>query len=88
VPAIKLFQLQVAVRLENGNTIVSNWCPNGIKKPEDWPGSVQLLEITPDKKLVWALSQWSDPDMGPASSIQLLDEPSIKKNKGYLKKYK
>ena len=88
VPAIKLYQLQAAVRLENGNTIVSNWCPNGIKKPEDWPGSVQLLEITPDKKLVWALSQWSDPDLGPASSIQLLDEPLIKKNKGYLKKYK
>ncbi|MBK5272767.1 MAG: hypothetical protein JJE22_17340, partial [Bacteroidia bacterium] len=46
-----------------------------------------LLEITPDKKIMWALSQWSNPDLGPASSIQLLDEPSIKKNRGYLKKY-
>ncbi|MBK5272899.1 MAG: hypothetical protein JJE22_18010 [Bacteroidia bacterium] len=87
IPTVKLFQLQVAVRLENGNTIITNWCNNGIKNPDDWPGSVQLLEITPDKKLMWALSQWSNPDLGPASSIQLLDEPSIKKNEGYLKKY-
>jgi outer membrane protein assembly factor BamB len=82
IPAVKLFQLQSAVRLENGNTIITNWCNNGIKNPADWPGSVQLLEVTPGKKLVWALSQWSDPDLGPASSIQLLDEPSVKKNKG------
>jgi hypothetical protein len=88
IPSVKLYQLQVAVRLENGNTVVSNWCNNGIKSSENWPGSVQLLEITPAKKIVWALSQWSDPDLGPASSIQLLDEPSIKKNKGYLNNYK
>jgi hypothetical protein len=88
LPGIKLYNTQVAVRLENGNTVFSNWCPNGIKKPEDWPGSVQFLEVTPEKKLVWALSQWKDPDLGTASSIQLLDEPSIKKSKGYLKNYK
>ena len=51
------------------------------KKTEDWPGSVQYFEVTPDKKLVWALSQWRDPDLGPGSSIQILDEPSIKKDK-------
>ncbi|WP_276500720.1 beta-propeller domain-containing protein [Terrimonas pollutisoli] len=84
----KLYIPQVAVRLANGNTVITNWCPNGIKKPEDWPGSVQILEVTRDKKLVWALSQWSDPDLGPASSFQLLDEPTIKKSKGYLKRYK
>jgi outer membrane protein assembly factor BamB len=87
LPQINLYNIQVAVRRENGNTVFSNWCNNGIKKTEDWPGSVQLLEVSPDKKLVWALSQWHDPDLGPASSIQLLDEPSIKKSKGYLKKY-
>lgn len=88
LPEIKLFIVQVAVRLENGNTLFTNWCPNGIKRPEDWPGSVQLVEVSPDKKLVWALSQWSNPDLGPASSIQLLDEPSMKRSKGYLKNYK
>jgi hypothetical protein len=87
IPALKLYQMQVAIRLENGKTVISNWCVNGIKKPENWPGSVQYFEITPDKKLVWALSQWNEPDLGPGSSIQLLDEPSIKKSKGYLENY-
>ncbi len=86
VPAIKLYQTQVAVRLENGNTVFSNWCNKGIAKPGDWPGSVQLIEVTPEKKVVWALCQWSDPDLGPASSIQLLDGRGTKK--GYLKNYK
>ena len=45
---------------------------------------MQLLETKPNKKLLWALSQWSDPDLGPASSIQLLDEPSILQGGGYL----
>jgi len=36
-----------------------------------------VFEVTPDKKLVWALSSWSDPDLGPASSIQLLDDPNM-----------
>ncbi|MEO6453513.1 MAG: hypothetical protein ABIN97_05540 [Ginsengibacter sp.] len=88
LPQIELYNLQVAVRLENGNTIFSNWCNNGIKNPNDWPACVQLLEVTPGKKLVWALRQWNNPDLGPASSIQLLDEPSIKKSKGYLERYK
>jgi hypothetical protein len=73
IPGIQLYQLQVAVRLDNGNTIFSNWANNGIKNPADWPKSVQLIEVTPDKKVVWALSQWNNPDMGPASSIQVLD---------------
>ena len=88
LPDFKLFIPQVAVRLKNGNTLFTNWCPGGIKKPEDWPGSVQLVEITTDKKIVWALSQWADPDLGPASSIQVLDEPAIKKSKGYIKHYR
>jgi hypothetical protein len=36
---------------------------------------VQVLEVTPDKQVVWALSSWKDPDLGPATHIQLLDEP-------------
>lgn len=87
ISTLKLYQMQVAVRLENGNTVISNWCVNGIKNTEDWPASVQYFEITPDKKLVWALRQWLDPDLGPGSSIQILDEPSIKVMNGYLKNY-
>jgi hypothetical protein len=36
---------------------------------------VQLLEVTPAEIVVWALREWNNPDLGPASSIQLLDEP-------------
>ena len=67
-------------RLANGNTVICNWCPADLKDPKLWPGSVQVLEVTPEKKVVWALDEWKDPDLGPASSIQLLDEPGIPEN--------
>ena len=84
VPNIPLFCFQEANRLANGNTVISNWCPNGIvdakgaKAPSKWPTYVQVLEVTPDKKVVWALRSWTPPaDLGPATVIQLLDEPGI-----------
>lgn len=81
VPGIRLFSLQEANRLANGNTVISNWCPNGLKNPQDWPSSVQVFEVTPDKKVVWALREWTDPvNLGPATVIQLLDEPGIPEN--------
>ncbi len=83
-PGIALWSLQEANRLANGNTIISNWCPSGVvdeknvKHPEDWPSTVQVLEVTPDKKIVWALRSWTAPaDLGPATVVQLLDEPGI-----------
>ncbi len=78
VPDIKLFSLQEADRLANGNTLITNWCPNGIKDPADWPTSVQAIEVTPDKKVVWALRSWDEPaNLGPATVVQLLDEPGV-----------
>jgi hypothetical protein len=65
--------IQDAVRLPNGNTIFSNWTASKLK-PEDWHTSAQLIEVTPDKKIVWALRQWDDPNLGPASGIQVLDK--------------
>jgi len=79
VPNIKLFNTQAAVRLANGNTVVTNWVA-GNNKTEEWAGTVQVFEVTPDKKVVWALSSWKDPDLGPATSIQLLDEPGVVEN--------
>jgi hypothetical protein len=74
-PDIKLFILQDVVRLANGNTIITSWCPLNVKDTKDWPGTVQVIEVTPDKKVVWALSSWTDPaDLGPASGIQILDD--------------
>jgi hypothetical protein len=65
---------QTANRLANGNTVICNWIA-GNNKTEEWAGTIQLFEVTPDKKIVWALSSWKNPDLGPATSIQLLDEP-------------
>ena len=70
----KLFNNQTANRLANGNTVICNWCAS-IKNTEEWAETVQVFEVTPDKKVVWALSSWKTPDLGPSTYIQLLDEP-------------
>jgi hypothetical protein len=75
-PEYKFIIFQEASRLANGNTVICNWCPHNLDA-KLWPGTVQVLEVTPEKKVVWALAQWKDPDLGPASSIQLLDEPGV-----------
>jgi outer membrane protein assembly factor BamB len=76
----KLPNLQLAWRLPNGNTLINNWL-------NEWSGSadrsnapVQALELTPDKKVVWALCSWSDPDLGPATTIQILDQREAPEN--------
>ena len=46
-------------RLRNGNILFSR--------------QFGASEVTPDKKVVWALRDWTT--LGPASSTQLLDEP-------------
>jgi hypothetical protein len=74
-PDYKLLNTQTAYRLANGNTVISNWCA-GKNDYENWPGTVQFIEVTPEKKVVWALREWKDPlDLGPSTSIQFLDEP-------------
>jgi hypothetical protein len=73
-PEYKFIIFQEASRLADGNTVICNWCPHNLD-PKLWPGTVQVLEVTPEKKVIWALSEWKNPDLGPASSIQLLDEP-------------
>ena len=65
---------QTCVRLANGNTIFCSRGDNG-KRP-------QLVEITPDKRVVWVLKDWKD--LGPATAIQVLDEPGIPEYPGDL----
>ena len=65
---------QTANRLANGNTVICNWIA-GNNNTKEWVGTVQVFEVTPDKKIVWALSSWDNPDLGPATYIQILDEP-------------
>ncbi|SRR5581483_2763127 len=73
LPGIKINSVHQAIRLANGDTVICNWTA-GVKKP-DWPGIVQVIEVNPAKKVVWAFREWNHPDLGPASCIQILDEP-------------
>lgn len=70
----KVGNTQTANRLANGNTVICSWIA-GNNNTAEWGGTVQVFEVTPDKRVVWALSSWENPDLGPATSIQLLDEP-------------
>jgi hypothetical protein len=70
----KVGNTQTANRLANGNTVISSWIA-GNNNTAEWMDTVQLFEVSPDKKVVWALSSWKNPDLGPATSVQLLDEP-------------
>jgi hypothetical protein len=79
LPGYPLDVVQEIGRLANGNTVIANWVA-GNTKPADWPSTMQIIEVTPAKKVVWALRQWKDPDLGPASSFQLLDQPGVPEN--------
>jgi outer membrane protein assembly factor BamB len=79
LPGYPLDVVQEIGRLANGNTVIANWVAGNIKS-DNWPSTIQIIEVTPAKKVVWALRQWKDPDLGPASSIQLLDQPGIPEN--------
>jgi hypothetical protein len=70
----KIGNTQTANRLANGNTVICSWIA-GNNNTNEWAGTVQVFEVTADKKTVWALSSWKNPDLGPATAIQLLDEP-------------
>jgi len=83
LPGFPLYTVQEVSRLANGNTLINNWA--GSLPLGDWPKVVQLIEVTPDKKVVWALRDWKL--FGPASSTQLLDEPGVPE-KGELKRQK
>jgi hypothetical protein len=70
--------LQQAWRLPNGNTVINNWVNEWQKTSAvNGPGTIQAIEVTPAKQVVWALRSWDDPaELGPATTIQFLDSPS------------
>jgi hypothetical protein len=78
VPDYKFSILQQAWRLANGDTVVSNWVNEWSTTLEERVGTLQALELTPSKQVVWALASWTPPaNLGPVTTLQFLDEPSV-----------
>ena len=67
---------QSCVRLANGNTIL---CSRG-----NGGEGCQLVEITPDKRVVSAMYDWKH--FGPATAIQALDDPGVPESPGDLQR--
>ena len=73
-PDYTISNLQTAARLPNGNTLINNWFNQWSGKVDLANPPVQAIEITPEKKVVWALRCWTPPtDLGPSTTIQILD---------------
>jgi hypothetical protein len=78
-PDYKMSNLQLATRLPNGNTLINNWFNQWNGQVDPAGAEVQAIEVTPDKKVAWALRAWTPPaDLGPATTIQILDQPATK----------
>jgi hypothetical protein len=75
-PEIGFSGSQSCVRLANGNTIFCSRGDSG-KRP-------QLVEITPDKRVAWVLKDWKE--LGPATAIQILDDPGVPEQPGDLQR--
>jgi hypothetical protein len=71
-PGINFRKTQSCTRLANGNTII---CSRG-----GTAKGGQLIEVTPDKKVVWVLQDWAN--LGPATAVQILNDPGVPENPG------
>ena len=71
-PEYRFIDTQTCTRLANGNTIICSRGANG--------KNAQLVEVTPDKKVVWVLQDWSV--LGPATAVQILSDPGIPEEPG------
>src|SRR4051812_24364342 len=81
-PGIVFHNIQTADRLANGNTVIFS-STGGVKK-EERHTPIQLVEVTPDKKVVWVLQDWKN--LGPATTAQFLDEPGVPEHPGDLQR--
>ena len=68
LPGVHLVFIAGFQRLPNGNTVFANWLGHG-----QFGKAPQLIEVTPDKKVVWTFSDTNT--LRTISSIQLLDVP-------------
>ena len=78
IPGYNLSNPQLAVRLSNGNTLINNWFNEWKGKVDITNPPVQAIEVTPGKKVVWALRSWNAPvNLGPSTTIQLFKETDM-----------
>ncbi len=65
---------QKAVRLKNGNVIINDWWNEWRNKIDTLDAPVQAVEIDKNGSVLWQLCSWKDPDLGPSTTIQPLDQ--------------
>ena len=80
-PEISFRNIQTAERLANGNTVIFS-STGGANTPVEKTVSIQCVEVTPDKKVVWVLQDWKN--LGPATTAQFLDQPGVPEQPGDL----
>jgi hypothetical protein len=78
LPGITLQTVQQCNRLDNGNTVICSWNGGALGTAD-----IAVVEVTPSKRVVW---QFATSFLGPATSIQLLDEPGVPENVGDLQR--
>jgi outer membrane protein assembly factor BamB len=78
-PGIAFRNIQTCERLANGNTIIFSSL-GGAKTSEEKTASIQCVEVTRDKRVVWALQDWKN--LGPATTAQFLDQPGVPEKPG------
>ncbi len=77
-PDYQFPNIQTAVRLANGNTLINNWFNQWSDRLDLSQPPIQAIEVTPDKQIVWVLRSWAEPaDLGPSTTIQVLDAPAL-----------
>ena len=77
-PDYNIGSSQIAIRKPNGNTVINDWFNQWSGKVDNSNPPLQFIEVTPQKKIVWALQSWIEPaNLGPATIIQFLDDKRI-----------
>jgi len=73
-PGVVLRVVQEVDRLDNGDIVICNSSGHKLRLP-------QIIEVSPDKKVVWIVDNHTD-ILASGTSIQLLDQPGVPENVG------
>ncbi len=81
IPEYNIISQQLAIPLPNGNIVFNTWFNQWSDKLDISNAPPQVFEVTRDRKLVWVLRAWTEPlNLGPATTIQFLDDKRISEN--------